>query len=239
VEPGRYDVHLFVVNGLGEGDLDGFLPAPALCSSFPVTIDGDTVVEAPPLGPCAVGALAGDPADHPERQRAPVDPATPGAGTLTVLLEGVVSPFPSEHSNHAGRLFALAVESGVGPSDIGRGEAWPVAASCTGLLSPESPFLDGPDRPLAESPMPLPLLAMPAVAGEPVCLDPLAERDALPDGVLLAPGAYTVTLQMEIEVAMAEGEGTIGETACFVTEAVVDGDVVIEAPPYDQWEECP
>lgn len=235
--PGRYDVHVLVMNGLGNGDLDGYLPAPERCVSFPVTVDGDTSVDAPPLEECALGAVAGDPADHPERDRPAVDPTTPGAGTITVRLDGVVSPLPSEDPSHAGRLFALAVEAGTTLSDIGRGEAWPVAAACTMLLSPESPYLGGADREFAEGPVPLPLLAMPVVAGDPACIEVLGRQGSLPDPVLLAPGPYSVTLEAEIEVPGDDGTGPQG--FCFFAETVVDGDVVVEAPPYDQWEECP
>ena len=142
---------VLTVTGLSEGNLNRFIPPPERCVRFPVVIGGDTDVDAPPLEPCDLGPIAGDPADAATLRAPVVDPTEPGAGTLTVVLPDAISPTSQarrrrQRSQEAsGSFVAVALPSGTTLDEVGRREVWPSGAVCVETVTPEFAATRGAD----------------------------------------------------------------------------------------------
>lgn len=128
---GTYD--LFIGSfPLGVGNFNTYVPAPERCAVVSVTVDGDTEVAVPDLGPCDLGPLAGT-AEEIARRQPPPDTGGP-TGTLRVTL--------TEHLSDEGVhvFYRLAVlPAGTTLNQIALGDAWPVGAAC---LSVDRPLED-------------------------------------------------------------------------------------------------
>lgn len=247
LDGGTYDVVALTVLGLGNGDLGSYLPAPELCTRFPVAVGGDTVVEVPPLEPCTLGPLAGDP-DDVEGRRAPlVDPSEPGAGTVTVVLADAISPIrepgaEAESQDAAGPVVAVALPAGTDLDEVGRRAVWPSGVVCMETFNPEYvDRIDDPqDRDRLTGPHALPLTALPPTGHPPACFQPFSDLAGLlarggPDPAVFAPGAYDLYLEVSEEL----GRVSPADSRCHQRTVTVDGDVSVEVPSATEWGECP
>ena len=166
---------------------------------------------------------------EPWRTPAPVDPTTPGAGTLRVSMPSMVMPddMPSEHG---GELTIVVLPAGTTLNDVGREQVWPSGGFHTGL-EPRS------DQPHIKELLSLGAVALPIMTVPPTVelgwLDTwwLAEApvEQLPL-TLLAPGDYDVYLQLTTHAE--EGE----DHRCGRTTVTIDGDLVVDSPDLG---ECP
>ncbi len=135
------------------------------CVAIDVQVDSDTVVDLPPFEPCDVRIGGGDP--DPWRHPTPVDPSTPGSGTLKVLVPEFVMP-PWIGSRDGGELMVVALPAGATLNEVGRQQLWPAAAAATWL----QPAGFRARRELArQGSALLPLAALPP-SGRPVHLEP-------------------------------------------------------------------
>jgi hypothetical protein len=207
----------------GVGRFDLYVPAPESCAVVPFTVDGDTELTLPELGPCDLGALAGS-AEEIARRRPPAAPTDP-TGTLRVVL----IDYPREGE---GFYRIVVLPHGTTLNEIALGEAWPAGSGCL-YLQPLAGF--GPDitAAIATGGVPIPILSFPAVpyedcAGAPVYLG--FEGDWTPEPIDLGAGEYDVYVVFQIY--REDGE----ESRCGDLTVAVSGETVVEVPPL---EECP
>ena len=250
LDAGTYDVVVLTVTGLADGDLNRFIPPPERCVRFPVVLGGDTEVDAPPLEECELGPLAGDPSDAATLRAPVIDPAEPGAGTLTVILPDAISPATRPDVDAAtqeagGTIVAVALPSGTTLDEVGRREVWPSGAVCAQTITREFAATRGvEDEREAMRARSLPLLTLPPTGHPPPCLTPWAtdSEKRLDLGayqpVTLSRGLYDLYLEANPEEIGAIGP-QVGERRCFRQEVEVDGDVEIDVPPATDWEACP
>jgi len=250
LDAGTYDVVVSTVTGLTDGNLSRFIPPPDRCVRFPVVIGGDTDVDAPPLEPCELGPIAGDPADAAALRAPVVDPGEPGAGTLTVILSDAISPTSRpdvdvSSQEASGSFLAIALPSGTTLDEVGRHEVWPSGAVCIDSVTAEFAATRGAeDEDQAMRARSVPLLVLPPTGVPPPCLPPWATDS---DGrlghgayvpVTLAQGVYDLYLEANPEPLGAIGLNSDGRR-CFRQEVEIDGDVEIAVPPATDWEVCP
>ncbi len=251
LDAGTYDVVVLTVTGLSEGDLSRFIPPPERCVRFPVVVGGDTDVDAPPLEPCDLGPIAGDPADAAVLRAPVVDPTEPGAGTLTMVVPDAISPTSRPDVDVAtqeasGSFLAIALPSGTTLDEVGRREVWPSGAVCIESITPEFAATRGADdENEAMRARSVPLLMLPPTGSPPVCLQAWAgasddrfARGGVYEPVTLAGGIYDLYLE-----ANPDGLGAIGPDSdgrrCFRQQVEIDGDVEITVPPATDWGSCP
>ena len=250
LDAGTYDVVVSTVTGLTDANLSRFIPPPDRCVRFPVVIGGDTDVDAPPLEPCELGPIAGDPADAAALRAPVVDPGEPGAGTLTVILSDAISPTSRpdvdvSSQEASGSFLAIALPSGTTLDEVGRHEVWPSGAVCIDSVTAEFAATRGAeDEDQAMRARSVPLLVLPPTGVPPPCLPPWATDS---DGrlghgayvpVTLAQGVYDLYLEANPEPLGAIGLNSDGRR-CFRQEVEIDGDVEIAVPPATDWEVCP
>lgn len=250
LDAGTYDVVVLTVTGLGNGNLNRFIPPPERCVRFPVVVGGDTEVDAPPLDECDLGPIAGDPSDAATLRAPAVDPDEPGAGTLTVILPDAISPVTKPDVDAAtqeagGTVVAVALPSGTTLDEVGRREVWPSGVVCAQTVTREFAATRGvEDEREAMRARSLPLLTLPPTGQPPHCLPSWATDSdrRLDQGayepVTLARGLYDLYLEVNPYEPGAIGPGTDGRR-CFHQEVEIDGDVEIEVPPATDWEVCP
>jgi hypothetical protein len=222
LDAGTYTMLAAVVEGGPGRDVTGSASA---CAAFDVPVDGDTVIDVPDLRSCDID-LGGS--DDPWRNPSPVDPSTPGAGTLQIVFPDLVG------DEHGGEVNIVVLPGGTTLNDIGREQVWPVGATRTWLFGSgdeQGRFMREVGVPVAEFP----------ASGTPRSLDPnwLAERppaDRLPLA-MLAPGVYDVHVQLVIhdppeldETASAKND------RCISFEVTIAGDTVVDLPELG---ECP
>ncbi len=249
LDAGTYDVVVLTVTGLNQASLNRFIPPPERCVRFPVLIGGDTEVDAPPLEPCDLGPIAGDPADAAAMRAPVVDPGEPGAGTLTVILPDAISPaarpgVDAASQEAGGTIVAVALPSGTTLDEVGRREVWPSGVVCAQTVTPE--FIAargaGDERDVMRA-RSLPLLTLPATGRPPHCLPFWASEsdDRLGQGayepVTLAAGVYD--LYLEASGDLGDIGAHVADRRCFRQEVEVDGDVEVDVPPATDWEVCP
>ncbi len=223
VPGGAYE--LFVGAYRGEpGSYDFYLAAPEHCLQFPVTINGDTVVELPELEPCTLEPL-GSPEEIARRAAPPVE----AGGTLQVEVDSALNPEGFDFC----RLDAVLLPGGTTLNDVGRGETWPSGLFNLHRLDPR--FVEGEDaQRLARSPGLVPILAMLASGQGEAMINP-DMRDGgswdarFPDPVALAAGSYDLRLQEMCENEGAQDEDDIAIRCAFVT-VEVDGATIVEMP---------
>jgi hypothetical protein len=235
LEAGDYTMLAAIIGGRPAHELRG---APSACLAFDVRIDGDTVIDVPTLPPCDVD-LGG--ADDPWRNPPPVDPSTPGAGTLQIVFPDLVG------GEHGGQVAVVVLPAGTTLNDVGREDVWPVGATMTWLISlPElagledlSPaeleerggFVGAVTVPVAE----LPVSGSPRVL-EPQWLAAGPPADRLPLAVL-APGTYDVHVQLMIhDPEEQEHSDRAKNDRCGTFEVTIAGDTVVDLPELG---ECP
>jgi hypothetical protein len=202
---------------------------PTACLALDIVIDGDTIVDLPPLPPCDadLSSMVFDP--DPWRTPAPVDPSTPGVGTLRVTVPSMVMPddMPSEHG---GELTIVVLPAGTTLNEVGREQVWPSGGFRMGL----EPRRDQQhiEELLRLGAVAVPIVAVP-VTGEFGWFDTwwLAEAPVkrLPL-TLFAPGDYDVYLQLSAH--SEEGQ----DQRCGRTTVTIDGDLVVDSPELG---ECP
>ena len=222
VDAGTYTMLAAVIEGRPDRELLG---TPSACLAFDVRVERDTVIDVPTLPSCDV-ALGGT--DDPWRNPAPVDPTTPGAGTLQIV-------FPDLDSvGQSGEVIVVVLPAGTTLNDVGREQVWPVGATQTWLPDPGARAERGP------SAMTVPVAELPA-GGSPRALDPnwLAENppaDRLPL-VTLAPGAYDVHVQIRLhDPPEADYSESSQNDRCGSFEVTIAGDTVVDLPELG---ECP
>ncbi len=203
--------------------------APTVCLALDITIDGDTDLQLPPLPPCDADlpdlVVDSDPWRTPE----PVDPSTPGAGTLRVTLPSLVLPDDVE-GEHGGELMIVVLPEGTTLNQVGREEMWPAGGFRTHMEPRRGqPHIEELERLGA---VVAPIMEMPP-NGAFGHLESWWLHEARPEQLpltLLAPGDYDVHVQIS-------GHSDHGEDKrCGRTTVTIDGDVVVDMPDLG---ECP
>ncbi|MEA3503290.1 MAG: hypothetical protein U9R47_10975, partial [Actinomycetota bacterium] len=225
VPGGSYE--LFVGAFIGEpGNYGVYFAAPEYCTQFPVTVNGDTVVDVPELEPCDL-----DPVGRPEEiARRIIPPFEPG-GTLRVEFDSAVRP---EGFGHCG-LNAVLLPAGTTLDDVGIGDAWPNGVFNFYRHNPE--HIDGGDEQRwARTPGLVPILPAPPSGSGEVGLRPHIRGDGpwdtfFPDPAPLAAGFYDLRVEQDCQ---EEGEDH-AVLWCGVVTIEVNGDTVVEMP---ELEDC-
>ena len=124
LDAGTYTLLAAVVEGGPGQDVTGTASA---CAAFDVLVDGDTVIDVPDLPSCDID-LGGS--DDPWRNPPPVDPSTPGAGTLQIVFPDLIG------DEHGGEVNIVVLPGGTTLNDVGREQVWPVGATHTWLFGP-------------------------------------------------------------------------------------------------------
>ncbi|MFK8022657.1 MAG: hypothetical protein AB8G26_01730, partial [Ilumatobacter sp.] len=233
--------------GWNQSILNLFLPPPERCVRFRGGPGGNPGVPPPPLEPCDLGPIAGDPADAAALRAPVVDPDEPGAGTLTVILPDAISPSAkpdvvATSQEAGGVIVAVALPSGTTLDEVGRREVWPSGAVCVETVTPEFAATQGAEDEATRA-RSLPLLTLPATGRPPHCLPFWASEsdDRLGHGVYepvtLAAGVYDLYLEASGDVGDIGAH--VADRRCFRQEVEIDGDVEIEVPPATDWAVCP
>jgi hypothetical protein len=226
VPGGSYE--LFVGAYIGEpGNYDVYLAAPEYCLQFPVTVNGDTVIDLPVLEPCDLDPI-GRPEEIARRTPPPFDPG----GTLRVEVDGALMP---EGFYHCG-LSAVLLPAGTTLNDVGIGDVWP-----NGVFSLQRPPRqhvedDEEARRWAEASGLIPILSGPPSGSGGVVLGPHIRHDGpwdtfFPDPVPLAVGLYDLRIE---EGCQREGED-FETLRCGFVAVEVKGDTVVGMP---ELEDC-
>ncbi len=197
------------------------------CLAVNIAIDSDTTVDLPPFEPCDVRIGGGEP--DPWRYSPVVNPSTPGAGTLRIELETMLTPPPFEE--RYGSLTVMVLPAGSTLNEVGRKQVWPAGAINTELVARRHA-----DEMARHGSMLLPVATLPP-SGHPIRLDPDWLAEGPPDDRLpfttLAPGSYDVYVQVEVHM---EEEREHPPQLCGRTEVLINGDTVIALPELG---ECP
>jgi hypothetical protein len=216
LDAGEYTMVAAVIGGRPGRDALG---TPSACLAFDVQVDGDTVIDVPSLPPCDVD-LGGS--DDPWRNPPPVDPSTPGAGTLQVVFPDLVG------DERGGELLVVVLPAGTTLNEVGREQVWPAGATRTWMIDPgfaEERGTRAVTVPVAEL----------TASGSPRALDPhwLAEgppADRLPLAVL-APGAYDVHVQIRVHDPPEQDESDRAKNdRCGTFEVTIAGDTIVDLP---------
>jgi hypothetical protein len=215
LDAGAYTLVVAAIDG-GRWNDSGVAPSTIACLELDVEIDGDTVVELPALAPCHPDSVSGPRGEDPWRSRPPVDPATPGTGTLRVVVPAAAIP---ERAT-PGEIQVVVLPTGTTLNDVGREEVWPVGAAVTWL--PEA-------AEFGRRVLTIPVVALPA-GGSPRAFEPhwLLGQPAedLVRPALLGPGAYDV--YVSLDQWDEEADEDLSLCAQFVVS--IDGNTVAEAP---------
>jgi hypothetical protein len=225
VPGGSYE--LFVGAYIGDpGNYGLYFAAPEYCLQFPVTVNGDTVIDLPVLEPCEL-----DPVGRPEEIARRILPPFEAGGTLRVELDGVLAP---EGFDHCG-LNAVLLPAGTMLNDVGRGDVWPNGVFSLGRQNPEH-VEGGDEQRWAKAPGLVPILPAPPSGTGEVGLQVHIRGDGpwdtfFPDPVPLAAGLYDLRIE---ESCHREGED-FEFLRCGVVTVEVDGDTVVQMP---ELEDC-
>ena len=249
LDPGVYDVVVLSVIGLDSGDIGRFIPAPEFCTRTPIVIDGDTTIELPPLEACSLGPVAGDPADVEGNEASAVDPSTPGAGSMRIVIPDAFSPVraPEAEANEqdaGGWITGVVLPAGTELEEVGRREVWPSGVMCLQLFTPEFIAERGGDSQAeVDGPFALPVVELPPSGVAPACHFPFGlsnrlARDLVLPPTLLGPGSYDVYLEASISRDGSQGVPD-DQRRCFSAEVTVEGDVLVEPPLLSEWGPCP
>jgi hypothetical protein len=223
LEAGGYTLVMAVLEGQPSPDTPMTASA---CAAIPIHIDGETVIEMPEIPPCEVD-FAGD--EDPWRNPSPVDPSTPGAGTLQIVFPDLGG------GGGGGEVMVVVLPAGTTLNDVGREEVWPVGATRTWLFDSRAG-----DREQVARDVRVPVAELPA-SGLPRAFDPqwLAEgpsADRLPLA-LLAPGDYDVHVQVAIHDPPEEDETESAKNdRCVSFEVSIDRDTIADLP---ELRKCP
>lgn len=222
VPGGAYELFVGAYYG-APGNYYNYFASPEHCLQFPVTIDGDTVVDPPDLEPCTLEPL-GSPEEIARRTSAPSETG----GTLQVLVD---SALQSEEYDFC-RLEGVLLPAGTTLNAVGRGDAWPSGMFWFHRLSPRN--VEGPDERWARSPGLVPIMAVPPSGGGEVPIHP----EILPDGpwdtrfadpIPLAVGSYDLRIEETCEDEDAQEDDDIRRRCAFVA-VEVDGATLVEMP---------
>ena len=215
LDAGAYTLVVAAIEG-GRWNDSGVAPSTIACLELDVEIDGDTVVELPALAPCHPDSVSGPRPEDPWWRPPPVDPATPGTGTLRVVVPATAIP----EDVSPGEIQVVVLPAGTTLNDVGREEVWPAGAAVTWL----------PDRAeFGHRKLTIPVAALPA-GGSPRAFEPhwLFGRPAedLVRPALLAPGAY------DVHVSLDQWDEEAGEDVSLCAQFMVsiDGNTVAETP---------
>ena len=230
VPGGSYE--LFVGAFIGDpGNYGVYFAAPEYCLQFPVTVNGDTVVDLPELEPCDL-----DPIGRPEEiARRTLPPFEPG-GTLRVEVDSAIA---AEGFDGCG-LSAVLLLAGTTLDDVGIGDVWPSGAFS--LDRPSHQHVEGDEeaRRWAEASGLIPILPAPPSGTGEVGLRPYFRHDGpwdtfFPDPVPLAAGLYDLRVQ---ESCHREGEDH-ESLYCGIVTVEVNGDTVVGMPELEDcsWEQ--
>ncbi|NOY56288.1 MAG: hypothetical protein GXP34_09925 [Actinobacteria bacterium] len=222
VPGGTYE--LFVGAYYGEpGSYGVYLSAPDYCLQFPVTVDGDTVVDLPELEPCEL-----DPIGKPEEiARRTLPPFEPG-GTLRVEVDMTLTPEGFEYCG----LTAVLLPTGTTLNDLGRGDAWPSGTFSFGRHDPRD-IEEGDEKRWARMPGLVPILPMPPSGSFASGIGPDIRPDGpwdtrFPEPVALVAGSYDLRIE---ENCGNEAEGDEdGRRRCAFVAVEVKGATIVKMP---------
>jgi len=226
VPGGSYE--LYVGAYIGEpGNYGVFMAAPEYCTQFPVTVNGDTVIDLPVLEPCELDPI-GRPEEIARRTPPPFDPG----GTLRIEVDGALVSESFDQCN----LSAVLLAAGTTLNDVGIGDVWPNGVFSLWRPNPEGVEGDPEARRWAEAPGLVPILPAPPSGTGEVPLRTAFRGDGpwdtfFPDPVPLAAGTYDLRIQ---ESCHREGEDR-ESLYCGIVTVEVNGDTVVEMP---ELEDC-
>jgi len=223
VPGGAYE--LFVGAYVGDpGRYDLYLAAPEDCLQFPVTVDGDTVVDLPELEPCNL-----EPRGSPEEIARRTPPPVEAGGTLRVLVDSALQP----EGFDCGRLSAVLLPAGTTLNDIGRGDAWPSGMFSLHRFDPGNVEEEDEAR-WAGSPGQVPILPMPPSGSGAMGIGPYIRPDGpwdtrFPDPVPLASGSYDLRIEDWCGNEGGEDDAEARQRCAFLA-VEVDGATIVEMP---------
>ncbi len=215
LEPGSYELFVGIFPG-SPGDWRFFVAAPQACAQVPVEVAGDTIVDLPPLGPCAVLPVGNA---QEVARRSP--PAVTGDGSLGVRLR---APFEGRFGCVV-RMVLLP--AGATLNDVGRGDIWPSGGVEVHLRS-EQDF--DPEREV--KPGVVPILAYPTTEGL-RAVGPGDRPDGAWDGDLPAPvplAAGRYDLRVERICLQQPDDHEDAAVTCAMMSVEVTRDTVIDLP---------
>jgi len=226
VPGGAYELFVGAYFG-GPGAYGLYLAAPEHCIQVPVGVNGATTVDVPPLEPCHLEPVGS--VEEVARRRTPSDDAS---ARLWIGLDRAMGPDGYDFC----RMDVYVMPAGTTLNQIGRGEAWPVGTVNMHLISER--HVEGRERRWAENAGRVPVLPMPPSGTGEVMVQPIFLPDgtwdaALPEPVLLSPGAYDVFVHYWCVEDEESGEE---EGRCGRATVDVDGDTVVPLPELG---ECP
>ncbi len=224
VPGGAYE--LFVGAYIGEpGNYGLYLSAPQHCLQFPVTVDGDTVVDLPELEPCELEPL-GSPEEIARRTPPPVE----AGGTLRVVVDSALQPDGFGFC----RLDTVLLPAGTTLNDIGRGHAWPSGTFNLHRRDPRT--IEGTEERWARAPGLVPILSMPPSGTGEMMVNPNIRPDGpwdtrFPDPVALSAGSYDLRFEnwCESEPGEEDDDDNVRHRCGFVA-VEVDGATIVEMP---------
>ena len=216
VPGGAYELFVGAFLG-GPGAYGLYFAAPERCVQIPIGVNGDTVVDVPPLEPCDL-----EPIGSPEEIARRGVQAVEATGRLWFEVDSGVKRDDFDFC----RLDAVLVDAGTTLNQVGRGEVWP-----TGLVNfhlAASRELEGANLQLAQQPGLVPILAMPPSGTGEMMVYPDFDSgswDSVVDPVVIAAGRYD--LRFTQWCAREDG----GEQSwCAMVTVDVDGDTVVAMP---------
>jgi hypothetical protein len=242
------DYELFVGSfPRGVGNFNTYVPAPERCAVVPLTVDGDTEVQVPNLGPCDLGPLAGTVEEIVRRQPLP-DVGGPTGTLRVVMTEHLLEEGLHVQSN------IVVLPGGTTLNEIGLGSVWPVGFGCLWFDRPLGfEFRDAPpegreggdaiswrliQEAIAGGGVPVPITPFPADPRDQECAWGANEYLGLHDDWIppelgaLPAGDYDVY----VIVSLWNPEEEVERNRCAKLTVEVSGETVVEVPPL---EDCP
>ena len=213
---------LFIAAYVGDpGSYELYLAAPELCSQVPITVDGDTTIDAPPLEPCDMESFGS--AEEVARR---TTPPTSG-GRLWIEVDNALAPAGYDWC----RLDVVVLPAGTTLNEVGRGEAWPSGA--VNLHQTSTRHVDPRDLANVDTAGLVPVLQMPPAGTGEVPVFPSVGRgepwdDRLPEPAYLTPGSYDVHVNRWCVNDESGDEPEDRWCATFTVE--VDGDTIVPLP---------
>ena len=232
VPGGSYE--LFVGAYVGDpGNYGVYFAAPEYCIQFPVTVNGDTVIDLPVLEPCDL-----DPIGRPEEVARRTLPGLEPGGTLRVQVDSALTLDSLDQCS----LSVVLLPAGTTLNDVGSGNAWPHGVFSFQQFGRQHVEGDEAAQRWAEAPGLVPVLAAPPSGLGEVGLRPHLRHDGpwdsfFPDPVPLAAGSYDLRVEANCHTEGEEGEEGEegGALRCGFVTVEVDGDTVVEMP---ELEDC-
>ena len=232
VPGGSYE--LFVGAYVGDpGNYGVYFAAPEYCIQFPVTVNGDTVIDLPVLEPCDL-----DPIGRPEEVARRTLPGLEPGGTLRVEVDSALTLDSLDQCS----LSVVLLPAGTTLNDVGSGNAWPHGVFSFQQFGRQHVEGDEAAQRWAEAPGLVPVLAAPPSGLGEVGLRPHLRHDGpwdsfFPDPVPLAAGSYDLRVEANCHTEGEEGEEGEegGALRCGFVTVEVDGDTVVEMP---ELEDC-